>query len=126
MFERNNSVPLPSFLQAERQARIERRLVIKTYALGTMRMFAMWLRAFGVWGIRLASDLAAKRALRSAMRELHQLDDRMLKDIGVSRGEIEFCGAQRIEHTRDPRTASARLEQRCDTAADRLVVRSRA
>ena len=43
-----------------------------------------------MWGIRLASDLAAKRALRSAMRQLHQLDDRMLKDIGVSRGEIEF------------------------------------
>ena len=118
MFERNDSVPLPSFLQAERQARIERRLVIKTYALGTMRMFAMWLRAFGVWGIRLVSDLAAKRALRSAMRELHQLDDRMLKDIGVSRGEIEFCGARRIAHTRASRIASTRLEQRCDTAAD--------
>ena len=56
MFERNDSMSLPSFLQAERQARIERRLVIKTYALGTMRMFAIWLRVRRVGhpaGVRL-------------------------------------------------------------------------
>jgi uncharacterized protein YjiS (DUF1127 family) len=97
--ERNNSVPLLSFLQAERQARIERRLVIKACTRGAMRRFAVWLRTFGAWGIRLASDLAAKRALRSAIRELHQLDDRTLRDIGVSRGEIEFAVREGL-HTR--------------------------
>jgi uncharacterized protein YjiS (DUF1127 family) len=89
MFERNNSVPLSSFVQAERLARVERDLVIKACMRGTMRRFAEWLRVLGVLSIRLARDLAAKRLLRSAIRELHQLDDRMLADIGITRGEIE-------------------------------------
>jgi uncharacterized protein YjiS (DUF1127 family) len=89
MLERNNSVPLSSFLQAERQVHIERRLVIEAWRRGAMRRFVEWLRALGLWGIRLARDLAAKRALRGAIHELHQLDDRMLRDIGVTRGEIE-------------------------------------
>jgi hypothetical protein len=87
IFERNDSVPLLSFFQAERQARIERRLVIKTYALGTMRMFAMWLRAFGVWGIRLAFDLAAKRALEDAVELRKQILDRFPVEQG--------CGARK-------------------------------
>jgi uncharacterized protein YjiS (DUF1127 family) len=89
MFERNNSVPLSSFFQAERQARIERRLLIKASMRDTMHRFAEWLRVLCVLSIRLARDLAAKRVLRSAIRELHQLDDRMLADIGITRGEIE-------------------------------------
>ena len=89
MFERNSFVPLSSFVQAERLARIERRLVIKACMRGTLRRFAEWLRVLGVLSIRLARDLAAKRLLRSAIRELYQLDDRMLADIGITRGEIE-------------------------------------
>jgi uncharacterized protein YjiS (DUF1127 family) len=98
MLERNNSVPLSSFFQAERQARIERRLVIKAWRRRTMRRFAERLRALGLWSIRLASDLAAKRALRSAIRELHQLDDRMLRDIGITRCEIESAARQSLLH----------------------------
>ena len=89
MLERNNSVPLSSFVQAERLARVERGFVIKACVRGTMRRFAEWLRVLGVLSIRLARDLAAKRVLHRAIRELHQLDDRMLADIGISRGEIE-------------------------------------
>jgi uncharacterized protein YjiS (DUF1127 family) len=89
MLERNHSVPLSSFVQAERLARVERGSVIKACVRGTMRRFAEWLRVLGVLSIRLARDLAAKRVLRRAIRELHQLDDRMLADIGISRGEIE-------------------------------------
>jgi uncharacterized protein YjiS (DUF1127 family) len=89
MFERNNPVPLSSFVQAERLARVERGLVIKACMRGTMRRFAEWLRVLSVLSIRLARDLAAKRLLRSAIRELHQLDDRKLADIGITRGEIE-------------------------------------
>ena len=70
---------------------------------GVHKRGALGLRAFRVWGIRLASDLAAKRALRSAMRELHQLDDRMLKDIGVSRGEIEFAVRKGLQSRRSRR-----------------------
>ena len=89
MSKRNNSVPLSSFLQAERQARSERSFVIRTCMRGTMRRFAEWLRCLGLWALRLARDLAIKRLVRSAIRELHQLDDRTLADIGVTRGEIE-------------------------------------
>jgi uncharacterized protein YjiS (DUF1127 family) len=95
--ERNNSVPLSSFLQVERQARIERRLIIKACTCGSMRRFSLWLRALGLWSSRLSSDLAA-RALRSAIRELHQLDDRTLKDIGITRGEIESAARNGPPH----------------------------
>jgi len=44
-------------------------------------------------GHRLAGDLAAERLLRSAIRELHQLDDRTLADIGITRCEIEYAVA---------------------------------
>jgi hypothetical protein len=43
---------------------------------GTMSRLAEWLSALGTWGTRLARDLADERLLRSATRELHQLDDR--------------------------------------------------
>jgi uncharacterized protein YjiS (DUF1127 family) len=41
-----------------------------------------------VGSARVLHDLAARRCLRRAIRELHQLDDRTLADIGVTRGEI--------------------------------------
>jgi uncharacterized protein YjiS (DUF1127 family) len=99
MFERNNSVPLSSFVQAERLARVERALVIKACMRGTTRRFAEWLRVVGVLSVRLARDLAAKRLLRSAIRELHQLDDRMLADMGITRGEIESVVRNGLTHT---------------------------
>ena len=88
MFDRNNSLPLSLFLQAERQARLDN-FVIKACMRGTMSRLAEWLRALGTWGTRLGRDLADERLLRSAIRELHQLDDRTLADIGISRCEIE-------------------------------------
>jgi uncharacterized protein YjiS (DUF1127 family) len=98
MLERNNSVPLSSFVQAQRLARVERGFVIKACVRGTMRRFVEWLRVLGILSIRLARDLAAKRVLHSAIRELHQLDDRMLADIGISRGEIESQCATDCPH----------------------------
>ena len=38
---------------------------------------------------RAASDLVRYRAFRKAEKELHALDDRMLKDIGIDRSEIK-------------------------------------
>jgi uncharacterized protein YjiS (DUF1127 family) len=78
------------FLQAERQARLDG-LVIKACMRGTMSRLAEWLRALGTWGTRLARDLADERLLRNAIRELHQLDDRTLADIGIPRCGIEFA-----------------------------------
>lgn len=37
---------------------------------------------------RIATDLVRYRSFRKAEHELHALDDRMLKDIGIDRSEI--------------------------------------
>src|SRR5260370_16491821 len=58
---------------------------------GTMSRLAEWLSALGTWGTRLARDLADERLLRSSIRELHQLDDRTLADIGITRCGIEYA-----------------------------------
>jgi uncharacterized protein YjiS (DUF1127 family) len=89
MSERHNCVPLFSFFECEQQARIKRSLVIEACMRSTMRAFAQWLRALVLRRACWARGLAAKRRLRSAVRDLHRLDDRMLADIGVTRGEIE-------------------------------------
>ncbi len=89
MLERNNSMPLSLFLQAERHARIERSLVINDCIRGTMRKLAEWLSALGAWGTRLARDLAA---------EAHAL-----ADIGIKRCGIESAVrnglSTRVTHT---------------------------
>jgi uncharacterized protein YjiS (DUF1127 family) len=89
MIERTNSVPLSSFFQGEQQTQTKRSLVIKASMSGTMRTFAEWLRVLALRSIGLVRDLAAKRILRRAIREPHQLDDRTLADLGVTRGKIE-------------------------------------
>lgn len=89
MSQTQNCAPLFSFFECEQQARIKRDLVIQACTRGTMRAFAQWLRVFVLCGTRWARGLAAKQRLRSAVRELQRLDDRMLADIGVTRGEIE-------------------------------------
>ena len=123
MLERNNSVPLSSFVQAERLARVERGFVIKACVRGTMRRFAEWLRVLGVFSIRLARDLAAKRVLRSAIRELHQLDDRMLADIGISRGEIESAVRNGLP-TRVTHTGASHHARRDTSSADLALFRN--
>ena len=47
-------------------------------AEGAVATAGQWWRAFALW-----------RERRAAMRELHALDDRTLRDIGVNRSEIE-------------------------------------
>jgi len=89
MSQTHNCAPLFSFFECEQQARIKRKLVIQACVRSTTRAFAQWLCVLVLRGTRWARRLAAKQRLRSAVRELHRLDDRMLRDIGVTRGEIE-------------------------------------
>jgi uncharacterized protein YjiS (DUF1127 family) len=89
MSERVDSLPLSSFIEGERRARIKRTLVIEACLRGTLHTFSEWLRVVAVRSARVLHELAARRCLRRAIRELHRLDDRTLRDIGVTRGEIE-------------------------------------
>ena len=121
MFQKGNSVSSFPF-EIERQARIERSLARGACVRGVMHAFAHGLRVLRLRGIPLVRDLATKWVLRRAMRELHRLDDRILADIGLTRGEIEFGGAPRAAH---PETTGAQLGQPLAAAADRLVRRVR-
>ena len=85
-----SSPPISSF-ELQRQASIERSLVIAACTRAAVRATTKWLRMLVLRGKKKARDLAAERRRRSAIRELARLDDRALKDIGVRRCEIEFA-----------------------------------
>ena len=88
MFEKGNSVSSFPF-KSEWQVRIEGSLVGGVCVRGVMHAFAHGLRVLRLRGIPLVRNLATKWVLCRAMRELHRLDDRILADIGLTRGEIE-------------------------------------
>ena len=85
-----SSPPMSSF-ELQRQASIERNLVMAAYMRAAMRATTKWLRMLVLRSRQMARHLAAERRQRRAIRALERLDDRMLKDIGVRRCEIEFA-----------------------------------
>jgi uncharacterized protein YjiS (DUF1127 family) len=92
MSEKDNSVPLFSFFETERQARIKRNFVIQACVRGIVRAFAEWLRSLILRSTQLTRGLVAQRRICSDIRELQQFDDRMLADIGVIRERAQFDG----------------------------------
>jgi len=109
MFERDKSVPFRSFVEIERQAGLERSRVMRAYVRGTARAFGQWIGALLVACTRLADWVAAVARRRRAIRELHQLDDRTLADIGLSRSLIEYTVSHgRPATQRPPRRWSER------------------
>ena len=60
--------------------------IIRTLAKAVIAAAVKWWRAYTI-----------RRARIAAIRELHTVDDRMLKDIGLSRSEIEWV----VVHGRD-------------------------
>jgi len=96
MFEKDNSIPPFSSFELHRQASIARNLVIQACVRAAVCASAKWLRMIFLESTRLARGLAAERRRRSAIRDLQRLDDRMLKDIGVQRGGIEFAARNAV------------------------------
>ena len=86
----NSSPPISSF-ELQRLAAIERNLAIAACTRAAMRATTKWLRMLVLRSIKMARGLAAERHQRRAIRALEQLDDHMLKDIGVRRCEIKFA-----------------------------------
>jgi uncharacterized protein YjiS (DUF1127 family) len=80
------TLPLSSF-ELERQAAIERNLFIQD----CVHAAADWLRLFVLRSVRFARRVAAEQRRRNAIRQLQRLDDRMLRDMGIHRGDIEFA-----------------------------------
>ena len=81
--------PPPFFPDAVLQARCRRRSVFG----GTMRSGAAWTVDAVV---RLYASASVRLTRRHFRRALHALDDHMLADIGLSRGEIESVVNQAV------------------------------
>lgn len=117
MSEQDNFVPPFSSFELERQASIQRNLVLQACIRAAVSASAKWLRMLVLRGRRFARGVAAEQRLRRAVRELQRLDDRTLKDIGVRRGEIEFAvrnglPARASRKPREYQKSSAPLRQR--------------
>jgi uncharacterized protein YjiS (DUF1127 family) len=73
-----------------------------------------WWRAHALW-----------RERKAAARELHALDDRTLKDLGVSRSEIEWVVRGPHETRLRDATIAANRRQRCATAGSSVPAKPR-
>jgi uncharacterized protein YjiS (DUF1127 family) len=89
MFEFETSMSRPTAYELHRRARREQSEAVNALARSAMRKLAQWVGTLAASGIRLARTLAAERRLRRDMRVLHALEDRALRDMGLTRGEID-------------------------------------
>ncbi|WP_225150387.1 DUF1127 domain-containing protein [Bradyrhizobium sp. NBAIM08] len=55
----------------------------------TVRSFPTWYALIGAAALALCGSIRKRWEIRRALAEVHQLDDRLLRDIGVCRGDIE-------------------------------------
>jgi uncharacterized protein YjiS (DUF1127 family) len=92
----------PQYQAGVRKGRYLHALAVTAALRSVVQGLAGWSRALSRATARLVDDLAARRERRRAVLALHRLDDRMLRDIGISRGEIESV----VRHGREERRAN--------------------
>ena len=89
MFEFETSISRPTAYELHRRARREQSLIVNAFISNGVHKFAQWLSKAARNGVRLARAFAAEQRLRRDIRTLQQLEERALRDMGLSRGEIE-------------------------------------
>jgi uncharacterized protein YjiS (DUF1127 family) len=112
---------LRSFYEIERYARRERGRILGAWMRDMARNCADWIRELAREGARLARKRVAEQRRHSAIRVLHSLDDRILADMGISRGEIEF-----VVRNGRPFTAAPRLLRRWHRVVDHMPAQEKA
>lgn len=89
----------PQYQAGVRKGRHLHALAVTASLRSAVQGLAGWMHALSRATVRLSEEFAVWRARRKAVRELHKLDDYMLHDIGISRGEIESV----VRHGREER-----------------------
>lgn len=89
MFEFESSMSRPTAYELHRRARREQSLIVTTFISNGVHKLAHWLAKAARNGARLTRAFAAERRLRRDIHTLQQLEERALRDMGLSRGEIE-------------------------------------
>ena len=89
MFEFETGMSRPSAHELHRQARRRQAHVVNTVIGSAARKLADVLGDLTCKGARLVRTLAAEWRIRRDIRTLRQLGDRALRDMGLTRGEID-------------------------------------
>src|SRR5262245_46921505 len=90
--------------------------IIRVLAKAVIAATGKWWRAYTI-----------RRARIAAIRELHTLDDHMLKDIGLSRSEVDWVvvhgrDAPRVHWAHSREAATRRVPPKSRSAHERLVL----
>jgi uncharacterized protein YjiS (DUF1127 family) len=101
MFEFETSMSRPSAHELHMRARREQAQVVNAFLYDAARRLVSWIGILARNAMKLARQLAAESRLRRDIRNLQQLHDRDLTDMGLGRGEIESV----VRHGRNPRAA---------------------
>ena len=89
MFEFETSMTRPTAYELHRRARREQSEAVNAFVSSGVRNLAQWIGTLAGSGMKPIRTLAGEWRLRRDIRTLRQLGDRALRDMGLTRGEIE-------------------------------------